>query len=127
MEPPSMLHTGDILNGPKMDLSEVCIFDPQNGKTILVTFETSNHVPCLKMLVKNCKSQTVKHILSPLNTSDPSIVKYGGAYWMLTELDLTTDEVHIYDWRIGKDLDDYNMITGLLLSLQPVPHCFCVP
>jgi hypothetical protein len=32
MEPPSMFHTGDILNGQQLDLSEVCILDPQNGK-----------------------------------------------------------------------------------------------
>jgi hypothetical protein len=46
---------------------------------------------------------------------------------MLAELDLTTDEVHVYDRQTDKNLDDYNMIAGLLLSLQPPSHYFCAP
>jgi hypothetical protein len=57
MEPPSMLRTGGILNEPQLDLSEVCILDPQNGKTILEAFETSNYVPCLKMTYRHCVKQ----------------------------------------------------------------------
>ncbi len=79
------------------------------------------------MLVKNCKFQTVKRILLPLNTAGPSIVRHDGTHWMLAELDLTTDEVHVYDRQTDKNLDDYNMIAGLLLSLQPPSHYFCAP
>jgi hypothetical protein len=83
MEPPSRIRTGGILNGPDLDLSEVYILDPQNVNTILETFETSNYVPYLKILTKNCKFHTVKRILLSLNTIGPSITKYGGTHCML--------------------------------------------
>jgi hypothetical protein len=88
----TMNHTGG--NDPRLDLSKVWI---QNDKKILETFETGDYFPCLKMLTKLCRFQTVKRILIPFNTVGSSIDKHGGTHWMLLELDLTNDEVHIYE------------------------------
>jgi hypothetical protein len=99
-------------NGLLLDLSEVCIVDPQNTKNIQLTFETSDYTACLKMLKKNCKFHTANRILLPFNTSGCRIVTQSDTHWMLVELDLTTDEVHIYDWQTGIQLENYDKIMG---------------
>ena len=36
-------------------------------------------------------------------------------HWMLAELDLTSNEVAIYDWLTGMDLEEYNQLAGVSL------------
>ncbi len=39
-----------------------------------------------------------------------------GSHWMLAELDLTSDEVAIYDWLTGLEIEDYNNLAGASVS-----------
>ena len=96
LAPPSMIRKGG--NGQLLDLSEVCILDPQNAKVILEAFRTSDYKSCLRMLKQNMRFSTAKRILLPLNTSGDTIGRRGGTHWILAELDITCDEVHLYDW-----------------------------
>ena len=50
------------------------------------------------MLKQNMRFSTAKRILLPLNTSGDTIGRRGGTHWILAELDITCDEVHLYDW-----------------------------
>ena len=99
MSPPSQIRDGG--NPLLLDLNEVCILDPQHGKIIQLAFETSDYTACLKMLKQNVRFHTAKRILLPLNTSGKRIAMESGSHWMLAELDLTSDEVAIYDWLTG--------------------------
>jgi hypothetical protein len=103
--------------GHLLDLSEVCILDPQNAKVILEAFRTSDYKACLRMLKQNCRFTTAKRILLPLNTSGDTIARRGGTHWMLAELDITCGDVHLYDWLTSMELADYEKIGGCLLSL----------
>ena len=102
-----------------LDLDEVCILDPQHAKIILLAFETSDYTAYLKMLKQNVRFHTAKRILLPLNTSGKSIAMESGSHWMLAELDLTSDEVAIYDWLTGLEIDDYNNLAGASVSGAP--------
>ena len=42
-----------------------------------------------------------------------------GSHWMLAELDLTSDEVAIYDWLTGLEIEDYNNLAGASVSGAP--------
>ena len=112
---PSMIRHGG--GGHLLDLSEVCILDPQNAKVILEAFRTSDYKACLRMLKQNCRFTTAKRILLPLNTSGDTIARRGGTHWMLAELDITCGDVHLYDWLTSMELADYEKIGGCLLSL----------
>ena len=90
-------------------------------KMILMTFETGSFVPELRMLSKKCKFNTVKRLLLSLNTTWDRIVLTNGSHWMLTELHLTTDDVHIYDWTMDREEHDYDKITGLISFFR----CLC--
>jgi hypothetical protein len=37
------------------------------------------------------------------------------SHWVLAELDLTTDEVAIYHWLAGMELEEYNKLEGVSL------------
>jgi hypothetical protein len=115
LAPPSMIRKGG--NGQLLDLSEVFILDPQNAKAILEVFRTSDYKECLRMLKQNVRFTTAKRILLPLNTSGDTIARRGGTYWMLAELDITCDEVHLYDWLTGMALPKYEKIGGCFLCL----------
>ena len=113
VSPPSQIRTGG--NALLLDLNEVCILDPQHAKVIQLAFETSDYRACLKMLKGKCRFHTAKRILLPLNTSGSEIAMQSGSHWMLAELDFTSNEVAIYDWLAGMDLEEYNHLAGVSL------------
>ncbi len=76
---------------------------------------TSHYTAWMKMLKKNCRFQTAKCILLPFNTSGSRIAMQSVSHWMLAELDLTTDEVVIYHWLAGMELEEYNKLAGVSL------------
>ena len=55
------------------------------------------------------------HPAAALNTSGSRIAMQSGSHWMLAELDLTSNEVAIYDWLTGMDLEEYNQLAGVSL------------
>ena len=76
---------------------------------------TSHYTACMKMLKKNCRFHTSKRILLPFNTSGSRIAMQSGSHCMIAELDLTTDEVAIYHWLAGMELEEYNKLAGVSL------------
>jgi hypothetical protein len=69
----------------------------------------------MKMWKKNWRFQTAKCILLSFNTSGSRIAMQSVSHWMLAELDLTTDEVVIYHWLAGMELEEYNKLAGVSL------------
>ncbi len=113
LTPPSLIRIGG--NRQLLDLSEVYILDPQNAKVIVESFRTSDYNACLRMLKQNVGFSKAKRILLSLNTSGDTIARRGDTHCMLAELDLTCDEVHLYDWLTPRELPDYEKIGGQIL------------
>lgn len=72
---------------------------------------------CLVTVTEN----TVKRVLLPLNTGQNSHGVHiaddgeGGHHWILAELNLSSNEVHLFDWMGNSPPKDYQQVSGVFL------------
>ena len=103
-----------------IDFGEVCILDPQIAKTILLAHQDQDYSKILRIFKVSCNFQLVKRVLLPLNVSwNDTIAPDGlGCHWMLAELHLARNHVHIFDWLVTSDTKPllvYGSMSGLFL------------
>ena len=123
MDPPSALRGGhDANKHPRsIDLEQVCILDSVVSRKILIALQTGDYADVLRIFKHQCKFKTVKRILLPLNTSWEGITLGSGNHWMLAEMHLETDHIHLYDW-VQQPEDKYIRVAGWAPSMCSPVH-----
>jgi len=104
-----------------LDLSEVCFLDTQVGKIVKRAHQSQDYKSVLRVLSGHCNFTTVKRVLLPLNTGQNSHGVHiaddgeGGHHWILAELNLSSNEVHLFDWMGNSPPKDYQQVSGVFL------------
>jgi hypothetical protein len=112
----------ECLGSPKpadkhIDLAEVCLLDSQVSKLILRAHVSGDYKAVLRVMSKFCHFTSVKRILLPLNTNTNEdgihiAEDYEGTHWILAELHLSSNTVHLFDWIGNSSPNQYQQISG---------------
>jgi hypothetical protein len=113
-----------------IDFGEVCILDPQISKTILDADTHQDYSKILRVLKASSNFRLLKRVLLPLNVTGKGMIAPDGAgcHWMLAELHLQFNHVHIFDWNSTaetKPLVQFGKMATPLFSLLRVLHERC--
>ena len=118
-----------------IDLAEVCLLVPQVSKLILHAHVSQDYNAVLRAMSKSCHFTSVKRILLPLNTKTNKDGMHiaedrEGTHWILAELHLSSNTVHLFDWIGNSSPKDYQQISGVVvlppIKMPTVPalqHC----
>lgn len=118
-----------------LDMAEVCFLDTQVGKLVTRAHQSHDYKSVLRALANSCNFTTVKRVLLPVNTGVNTHGLYiaddgQGSHWILAELHLSSNKVHLFDWMGDSQPSYYQQVSGEVL-LCCVPHgcvmCWCVP
>ena len=130
LAPKPSVSSGQQAPDKVLDLAELCLLDPQVAKLILRAHVSQDYNAVLRAMSKSCHFTSVKRLLLPLNTTknkDGMMMiaeDSQGTHWILAELHLLSNTVHLFDWIGNLSPQDYQHISGVVV-LPPIKTSWC--